>query len=193
METIDNSFLYIDWTTKSRPSITSYSPTLKTRVGWLSIMVPSLSLPWILTKTVSPVLGRPRSIFPSTRTHFLMQPFLVTFRQMYLGSSSVSLSLSKGKDASSSTPPFSFLVLFPPGNVILVLAVGFYTWAMLKGPRISFFVVVLLLGVKSSSKNVPKVTKNVWEQNLLQSKQKMLQREKKVCKKRCFIINLAFF
>ena len=51
---------------------------------------------------------------------------------------------------------------------------------MLKGPKRSFVVVVLLLvGVESSSKNVTKVTKNVREQNLLQSEQNFLQREQK--------------
>ena len=52
---------------------------------------------------------------------------------------------------------------------------------MLKGPKQSFVVVavLLVLGVKSSSKNVTKVTKNVREQNLLQSEQNFLQREQK--------------
>ena len=52
---------------------------------------------------------------------------------------------------------------------------------MLKGPKRSFVVVVLVLvlGVESSSKNVTNVTKKFREQNLLQSEQKMLQIEQK--------------
>ena len=61
---------------------------------------------------------------------------------------------------------------------------------MLKGPKRSFVVlcvvvvalilVLVLLGMESSSKNVTKVTKNVRKQNLLQSDKKMLHSEQNV-------------
>ena len=43
---------------------------------------------------------------------------------------------------------------------------------MLKGPKRSFVVVLLLSGVESSAKNVPNGTKNVREQKTFQVEQK---------------------
>ena len=58
-------------------------------------MVPPLSLPCVLTSTMSPGFGLPILIFPSTRMHFLMQLFFVTLHHTYWGSSSLSRAGSK--------------------------------------------------------------------------------------------------
>ena len=55
--------------------------------------------------------------------------------------------------------------------------------SLLKGPKRSFVVVVvvfLLLGVKKWVKNGKKRTKNVYQQNVFQIKQKMFTREQKI-------------
>ena len=63
--------------------------------------------PWLLTSTVSPLLGRPPSVTPSTRMHFLIIPFLVTFCQLNFG-----LELESSPDSSSDDLAASNLMLF---------------------------------------------------------------------------------
>ena len=93
---------------------------------------------------------------------------------------------------SSSDAGLSILKVGIKFKCIMIRITHFWPRAILKGPERSFVVVVvvLLLGVESSSKKVINITKNVREPNLLQSEQEMLQRVQKMfANKICFKSN----
>ena len=68
----------------------------------------------------------------------------------------------------------------PIFRLTTIFQLSFWPRALLKGPKRSFVVLVLVLGVESSSKNVTNGTNSVCKQNVLHNEQKMFQREQKM-------------